>query len=126
MGVVNIGGIHTHPCMSIHPHTSICPSIPPCTSICFSLYHMFPICHGDLGASLHPMSWVFLGCISMSIRNFCICWYIHCFSIHNSHTRCSPSLWVVSLLDWIPAMLHAVVPFFVVFSLCFKLLLPWL
>ena len=58
---------------------------------------MFPICHGDLGASVHPICLGSFGGISTSIR--------HPFispSVHNSHTSCSPSLWVASVLNWMP------------------------
>ena len=80
------------PHTSIHHHTTICPSIPP--YICmFPLYCMFLICHGDSGASVHPMYQY-------------ICQAFLCLSVHPfasqfiSHTSCSPSLWAASLLDW--------------------------
>ena len=57
----------------------------------------------DLGASVHPIClgvfwgttvhlWGILVSVSTPI----------CFSVHNSHASFSPSLWVASLLDWIP------------------------
>ena len=61
----------------------------------FSLYHMFPICTPH-------MSWGLLGGISTSARHFCVFQYIHCLSVHNSHTSCSQSLWITSLVDWMP------------------------
>ena len=51
---------------------------------------MLPICHGD-----------FFGGTSTSVRHFCVSTSI-CLSVHNSHNSCSPSLWVASLLDWMP------------------------
>ena len=68
---------------------------------------MFPICHGGLcrGTSTLVHGSDISGSVIASI----------CLSVHNSHTSCSPSLWVASALDWMPtmyAMLHAVDLFF--------------
>ena len=111
------------------PHTSICP--PYCLYICmFPLYHIFPICNGTWGPSVYPIClgvfWrasVHLSDISVSADASI------CLSVNNSHTSCSPSLWVASLLDWMPmdvCYASHCCSFFVVFSLCLKLLLPWL
>ena len=74
--------------------------IPPLYICMFSLYYMFSKCHGDFGEHLYT-PYVFGG-ISTSVRHFCVCQYIHCLSVHNSHTSCSSSLWVASLLEWMP------------------------
>ena len=36
-------------------------------------------------------TWRSFGDIITSVRHFCVCQYIHCLSIHNSHTSYSPS-----------------------------------
>ena len=88
----------------IHSYVSIHLYTPYPLYICmFSLYHMFPICHRTQGAFVDPIHlrvfWgasVHLSGILMSVSTSI------CPSIHNSHTSCSPSLWVASLLDWMP------------------------
>ena len=99
---------------SVHPHTSICPSILPLYTCMFPLYHMFPICHQELGGIYTPhLSWGLLGGISISVMSF-LCLLVHPFASQFIHyNSCSPSLWVVSLLDWMPMY---------VFMLCFTLL----
>ena len=83
MGVVSIGVVCMPPCMSICSNS-------PCTSVC-SLYTIcLPYVLEFLGASVH------LSGISVSVSTSI------CLSVHNSHTSCSPSLWLPSLLDWIP------------------------
>ena len=83
------------------PHISVHPCTP--VHLYFPLYHIFPMCHWDLGESVHPIClgvfWgasVHLSGISVSIITSI------CLSVHSSHTSCSPSLWVDSLLDWMP------------------------
>ena len=68
-----------------------------------SLYHMCPICHGDFGGHLcTPYVWGLLGA-SVHVADISVsCQCMHCFSVHRSHTSCCPSLWVASLLDWMP------------------------
>ena len=85
-------------------------------------YHMFLICHGDFGASVHPI------CLGVFGGHQYICQAFLCLSvpafasqfitvilIASHHCRLHP-YWTGFL--WMSAMLHAVVPFFVVFSLC--------
>ena len=48
----------------------------PCKSM-FSLYHMLPICNGDLGASVHPM---YLGVLW---GHQYICQVFQCLSVHS-------------------------------------------
>ena len=77
------------------------------------------------------MSWGLLGSISTSVRQFSVCQYIHFPLVYNSYTSFSPSLLVASFLDWMPknvcyASCCWLVLFFIVFSLCLKLLLPQL
>ena len=109
--------VFLYPLYICTPHTSV-PPYP--KYICmFSVYHMFPICHGDLRASVHPICLgVFWGAsVHPSGILVAVCTSI-CPLVHNSDTCCSPSLWVASLLDWIlwmSALLHAVVPFFTFF-----------
>ena len=94
------GGVVSISMPFVHPHISICPFIPPCTSVC-------PLCT--------PMSWglwgilyiltclgVFGG-ISASVRAF-LCVSVHPFASQfiTVIQVCSPSLWVASLLDWMP------------------------
>ena len=87
------------PCTFIYPHTSVCPHI----SLYICLLSYVPNMSWDLGGTCTPhMSLGLLGDICTSVRNFSVCWYIHCISVHNSHASCPPSLWVASLLDWIP------------------------
>ena len=73
-----------------------------CTTIWPPYTIMFPICHGNLGASICPI-WhgVFWG-ISTSVIHFCVCQCIMCPSVHNGHTSCSPALWVTSLMNLMP------------------------
>ena len=73
-----------------YPSTSVCSPIP-CVLIC----------HGDLGASVHPYVLGSSGAIGTSVSHSNVCQYIHCQSVHNSNTSWSPALWVASLLDWI-------------------------
>ena len=109
------------PCMSVCCHTFTVHLYVP-------LYHMFPTFCGNLGAPVHPICLGVFRSDQSTVRHFCACQYIHCLSVHNSHISPSQSMlllyWTGCL--WMSAMLHAVVPFFVVFSLCVKLLLPQL
>ena len=106
------------------------------------VYHYLSHMSWGLGGICTPhMSWHLSGGIGTSVHlsDISVSQYIHCSSVHNSHTSCSPSFWVVSILDWMPMDLCSasccwLVLFFVVFSLFLKLLLlqlwllylPWL
>ena len=83
-----------------------------------------------LGGSMHPYVMGSFGGLSVHLSGISVSVSTSiCLSVHNSHTSYSPSLWVASYwtgCPWMSAMLHAIVPFFVVFSLCLKLLLPQL
>ena len=121
--------------MSLHPHTSVhpkhpyAPAYPPCTSVCSSYTICSPYVMGTLGASVHPICLGVLGGsghlsgISVSVST------LICFSVDNSHTSCSRSLWVASLLDWMPmgvCCASCCCSFCEVFSICLKLPPPLL
>ena len=126
-GVVSMGAsvCPVHPDAPIHLYTPIPP-----VHLYVSPIPYVPICHRDLGASVHPICLgVFWGDISTSVRHSVSVGTSTCLSVHNSHTSCSPSLSVASLLDWMPMDVYCAsccCPFFVVFSLCLTFLLPWL
>ena len=91
MGVVSIqhrGHLHA-PIPPVHLYVPPIPYIP----------HV----SWDLGGicTLH-MSWGLLGGINTSAKHFLSVSTSICLSVDNSHTSCSPSLWVSSLLDWMP------------------------
>ena len=96
MGVVSIGGICT-------PHIHLYALHTPCTSVCspYTIYSPYVM---GLGGHLYTpyvlgVFWgasVHLSDISVSTDASI------CLSVNNSHTSCSPSLWVASLLDWMP------------------------
>ena len=98
--------IHTlYVCM---PHTSVFP-IPLYICMFFYVPHM----SWGLGGICTPhVSWGLLGVsvhltgISVSVSTSI------CLSVHNSHASCSPSLWVASLLDWMPMAVCYVMPSF--------------
>ena len=115
-------------CMTIqHLYTPILLYIPPTSAhplyIHISPIHQYvPYLPWGLGGIC---TLVHLSDISVSVSTSI------CPSVHNSHTSCSPSLWVASLLDIMPMDVCYVsccwpIPFFLVFSLCLKLLLPQL
>ena len=118
-------------CQHTAQGASMCLYAPYPLYIClFPLYHMFPICQGDLGPSVHPICLgVFWGPsrhlsgISVSISTSIASQFITFIPVAVHH--CGLLLYWNGCL-WMSDMLHAVVPFFVVFSLCLKLLLPWL
>ena len=69
--------VYIHPCTSIDP-TYICmPCHTPLYICMFPLYHMFLICHVDLGYLYTPYVLGSFGGISTSVRHFCVCQYIH-------------------------------------------------
>ena len=95
-----------------------------------SPYTMFPKCHGDFGGHLYTPyvleSWgasVHLSGISVSVNTSVAPQFITVIPVAPHH--CGLLLYWPGCL-WMSAMLCAVVPFFVVFSLCLKLLLSWL
>ena len=100
----------------IHSESPICLNAPQ-TSVCTPAHlYVFPIRYGDSGCICTSHMFWGLGGHQHSVRHFCVCQYISCLSIPNSHSSCSPSLWVASLLDWIfMDISYAVVLFFVVF-----------
>ena len=95
MGVVSLGAsvypymfvsFHTLP---VHLYVLLIPYVPHMSWDLGASIHA--ICHGVFwGASVH------LSGISVSVST-----YIFPL-VHNSHTSCFPSLWVASLLDWMP------------------------
>ena len=70
----------------------------PCTSVCPPILHVPQMSWGLWGASVHPICLEVFEGISTSLRHFCVCQYIHCLTIHYSHTSHSSSLGVASLL----------------------------
>ena len=108
----------------------------PYTSYTFPvhLYASYTICSlnvmGTLGVeSVHPYvlgsfgPLVHLSGISVSVITSIVSQFITAIPVAPHH--CGLLLYWTGCL-WMSAMLHTVVPFFVVFSLCLKLLLPWL
>ena len=105
------------------------PCLPPyilCTSVCSPYTICSPNVMGTLGACVPPICLGVFGQHQYICQAFCVYQYIHCLSVHKSYS-CSPSLWVASLLDWMPMDVcygSCCCSFFVVFSLCLNLLLP--
>ena len=106
-GVDSKGGICMLSCMFGCPNTSrhpLCVHMPPylpSTSVCPPILYVPQMSWELLGGICTPhMSWGLCKGISISVRHFCVCQYIHCLTVYNSHTSCSPSLWIASLLDW--------------------------
>ena len=108
--------------MSVHP----LPLYTPCLYVPIPPVHLYVlhipyVCHMSWELGRHPYTTCLgsllgasghLSGISMSVSTSI------CLLLHNSHTSCSPLLWVASYWTgciWMSAMLHAVVPFFVVF-----------
>ena len=89
MGYVSIGGICMPP---VHLYTT-------CTSICSP----YTICQWSCGSICMPnMSWSLFGGHQYICQTFVSVSTSICLSVHNSHTSHFPSLWVASLLDWMP------------------------
>ena len=128
MGIVSMGVYNPH--MSLYPHTSIGSSISPCTSVC-SPYTMFSIWHGDFRGYLYnPYVLGTFGWHQYICQAFlCLSVYPFAFQFIKvmpfAPHHCGLHLYWAGWL-WMSAMLHAVVPFFVAFSLCLKFLLPQL
>ena len=99
MGVVSMGAtvapyfyapIHLYtPRLPIHLYVLPTPCVPNMS------WDMGDICTPHMSLGLLGAS-VYLSGISVSVSATI------CLSVHNSHTSCSPSLWVASLLDWVP------------------------
>ena len=100
MGVVGIGAIHSSPyiCMPIHPYapqySPVHLYVPPIPYIPHISWGFWVICT--------PIYVVVFWTASVHLSGISVCHYIHCHLVHDIHTSCSPSLWVTSLLDWMP------------------------
>ena len=132
-----------------HPHVPIClyaphvqmptyiqtppnvcmPTYLPSTSVC-PPYYMFHKCHWNFGGNLYTPyvlgsfgASVHLSGISVSVSTSIASQFI--IAIPVDPNDCGLLLYWTGCLG-MSAMIHTVFPFFVVFLLCFKLLLPWL
>ena len=121
--VVSLGGIHVPPYVWMPPiHLDdpiyLYAPIPP-VHLYVLLVPYVPHMSRGLGGNLYtPYNLGSFGGISTSVRHFGVCWYIHYLSVQKSHAsaphHCGFLLYWTWCL-WMSAMLHAVVPFFVVF-----------
>ena len=108
----------------IHPYALHIPPV----HLYVPLYHILPICHGNFGVIYTPhMSLGLLEGDKYICQTF-LCLPVHPFAsqfitvIPAAPHHCGLLLYWTGCL-WMSVILHAVVPFFAVFSLCLKPLL---